>query len=110
MTNNFTISELVNNPELNEVYVDTLVGMLVENGNLHLTLATSRADPGPVPKQQRHVTARVVMPLATASVIQAQIAQLLGHVRAHAAGERTKDKHLEGAPRKRASRVGARMN
>jgi hypothetical protein len=108
MADTDAVSELVEHPEVNEVYVDTLVGMLVENGNLHLTLATSRADPGPTPKHQRHVTSRVVMPLATASMVQAQLAQLLHHVRAHVAKAPTED--LEGAPRNRAIRAHGNMN
>lgn len=110
MTDKTRASEVVQHPEVNEVYVDTLVTMLVENGNLHLTLATSRADPGPNPTQQRHVTSRVVMPLATASMVQAHLAQLLDHLRAHATEQPTREERFDGAPRKRGLRAGDKLN
>ena len=68
---------LVDDPRVRETYADSFVGVVFNNGNLHLTFASVQADhtQDPAPNM-RKVVARIVLPAATA----AEVHGYLGHV------------------------------
>lgn len=57
---------LVDDPAVREIYADELVGLSLNNGNVSMTFAVTRADhtKNPAPNFRR-VTARVTVPVAT---------------------------------------------
>jgi hypothetical protein len=69
-----------------ERYVDTLVGINFTNGIFNITFATVRTDHSVEPAtKHRHITARLVLPLAAAAQLQTSIGKILATLRAQGA-------------------------
>jgi hypothetical protein len=72
------LSPLRNDDSIVEHFADTLVGINFINGNVNPTSATVRANHAVEPAEYyRQVTARLVIPLACATEVQKQIAQII---------------------------------
>lgn len=73
-----TVPPLRNDDQVLEHYADGPVGVNFLNGNVHITFATLRSDHSSDPSPQyRHVTLRLVMPLAGMIDLQNNIAGIM---------------------------------
>ncbi|MGB9152619.1 MAG: hypothetical protein WCD70_05980 [Alphaproteobacteria bacterium] len=73
------VSSIIDNPLIQDVFVDEAAGFHRYNGNLRITFTTLRADHtagNPAPTQ-RVIVGRLVMPLNTAEALQKGLAQFL---------------------------------
>ena len=69
---------LVDGGQVKEVYTDSFVGGSLNYGNMSLVFATLRGDHAAVPPtNHRHVTSRLVMPMAAAVELHNSLGQIL---------------------------------
>jgi hypothetical protein len=74
----------VDNPEAPEIFADAAKGVFLLNGNVHLTFTSRRSDysndqPGAL---YETVTCRIIMPLAAAEVMAAELANYVQKMKA----------------------------
>lgn len=73
-----SVPAIIDNPHIQDVFVDEVAGYHRCNSNLRITLTTIRADHTHDPAIiQRVVVGRLIMPLNTAEALQQGIAQFL---------------------------------
>ena len=80
----------IDNPHAPEVFADVASGILLHNGNLHITFTSLRGvysnDPSAPPAANYVVAARLVMPASAADAMQKLIADYLNKARTLSAG------------------------
>jgi hypothetical protein len=68
---------LTDGQNVSETFCDGVVGTGTMHGNLYLTLSTSRLVAGSPPRIERVITARIVMPLSTATEVHTMLGDTL---------------------------------
>jgi hypothetical protein len=72
---------LVDDPNIKEVYTDSFVGLNFNQGNLNMVFATMRGDHAVIPPgNHRHITARLVMPAASAVELHTVLGQIIAQL------------------------------
>jgi len=69
---------LVDDATVREIYADSLVGIVFNNGNINMTFAALRADHAKTPATNfRQVTGRLVLPVSTAGELHAYLSEII---------------------------------
>ena len=72
---------LVDDPNMSEVFADSIAGLSITLGHLNITFATIRVDYTRLAApRHRKVTGRVVLPLTVAAELHSLLGQLLSEV------------------------------
>ena len=81
---------LVDDPNISEVFADSIAGMSITLGHLNLTFATIRVDYTRLAAaRHRKVPGRVVLPLTVAAELHSLLGQLLSEVEKGKTGANT---------------------
>lgn len=73
---------IVNNAHAPEVFADSCIGLLLQDGNIRFTFGSLRSDYGSQPQAGLVVVGRLVMPLARAEELQRFLAKFIADTKA----------------------------
>ena len=72
------LAPLVEDASIREIYADSLVGIVFNNGNINMTFAALRADHSKTPAVNfREVACRLVLPITTAGELHAYLSEII---------------------------------